>query len=263
MQVSQAGINLIKKHEGLKLRSYLCPAGVWTVGYGTTGPQITKNLVITKDQAENYLKADLVKFTNGVLAAVAPAVPSQNELDAFVCFAYNVGLANFKKSTPCKSFKAGNKEDAARGFMLWTKAKDPKTGKLRELPGLVARRTDEKQLFMANSDDTQVERAVTASKTTTVPETSVVPEPPKPLVQSKEIIGGVVAGAGGLGQIISSFTASDLEQAKTGTQTLQQDANNSAFFKHIHVPEIAAGLTVTLSMLIIWKRFADRNKGVR
>jgi lysozyme len=90
MQISQVGIDLIKKHEGLRLRSYLCPAGVWTIGYGTTGPQIHRDMVITQVEAEAFLEADLIKFTNGVVAAVAPAVPSQNELDAMVCFAYNV-----------------------------------------------------------------------------------------------------------------------------------------------------------------------------
>lgn len=263
MQISQAGIDLIKKHEGCKLRAYLCPAGVWTIGWGTTGPQITKNMVITQAEADKFLANDLVVFTQGVLDAVAPAVPSQNELDAMVCFAYNVGLANFKKSTVCKQFKLGNVEAAADGFDLWTKAKDPKTGQLRVLPGLVARRTDEKQLFLADKDTASVERTVAPAKTTTVPETSVEPVPPKPLTTSKEIIGGSIAGLGGIGQLIGSLTSSDLDQARTGTIQVEADAKNSKFFNHIHMPEIAASLTVCLSMFIIWKRIADRNKGIR
>lgn len=263
MQISQAGIDLIKKHEGLRLRSYLCPAGVWTIGYGTTGPQIKQNMVITKAEAEAFLKEDLVKFTTGVLNACAPSVPTQNQLDAFVSFAYNVGLANFATSTPLKQFKAGNLEAAANGFTLWVKAKDPATGKKVVLPGLVKRRTEEKALFMGDDSQMTVERNVAPSKTVVVPEASVVPEPPKPLSQSREIIGGIVVGIGGVGQILESLTPSDLEQAKQGTQQLQVDASNSAFFKHIHLPEIASGLTVVLSMFIIWKRFADRNKGVR
>jgi lysozyme len=263
MQISQVGIDLIKKHEGLRLRAYLCPAGVWTIGYGTTGPHIKKDMVITKAEAEAYLRNDLVKFTTAVLAAVAPAVPKQNELDAMVSFTYNVGIANFKKSSVCKNFKIGEKEAAAASFDLWTKAKDPATGKLRPLPGLVARRTEEKQLFMADSAGATQDRPVSDTKTAPVPEASVVPTPPTPLSRSKEVIGGGVAAIAGVGQIIGSFTATDLEQAKTGTVTLQNDAKNSTFFTHYHLPEIAAGLTVTLSMLIIWKRFADRNKGVR
>jgi lysozyme len=263
MQVSQAGIDLIKKHEGLKLRAYLCPAGVWTIGYGTTGPHVYKDLVITKSQAEGFLRNDLVKFTNGVLTAIAPKEPSQNELDALVCFTYNVGIANFKKSTICRQYKAGNKLEAARAFMLWTKAKDPRTGTLRELPGLVQRRTEEKQLFMANSDDATVERSVTPSKMVAVPETSVVPEAPKTLATSKEVIGGGVVAVSGLGQIIGSFSGPDLEQIKQGTTQLQTDSKNSHIASHMHIPEIAAGITVILSMLIIWKRIADRNKGIR
>lgn len=263
MQISQAGIDLIKKYEGLKLRSYLCPAGVWTIGYGTTGPDIKANMVITKAEAEAYLGRDLEKFTDGVLTRCAPVVPNQNQLDAMVCFSYNVGLGNFATSSVLRLFKAGDIPGAARAFMLWTKAKDPSTGKKRELPGLVKRRADEKALFMQDAADDTVTRSVAPSKTTEVPEASVVPEPPKSLTQSKEIIGGAVTGLGGIGSIISSITADDLTQAKAGTQQVQVDANNSAFFKHVHVPEIAAGITVVLSMLIIWKRFADRNKGVR
>jgi lysozyme len=263
MQVSQAGIDLIKKHEGLRLRAYLCPAGVWTIGYGTTGPHIKQGMVITKVEAEQFLADDLVKFTDGVIAAVKPVQPSQNELDAMVCFSYNVGLANFRKSSICKSFKAGDKINAAKAFMLWTKARDPKTGKLRELPGLVQRRTEEKQLFMANSDDAVQERPVSASKTVTVPETSVVPEAPKPLSKSREVIGGTVVGLGGFGQLIGGLTADDAEKIKGSTTQLQQDASHSVIFSHMHLPEVAASLTVALSLFIVWKRFSDRNKGIR
>jgi lysozyme len=263
MEVSQACIDLVKKNEGLRLRSYLCPAGVWTIGYGTTGPTIKAGMVITKAEAEAFLADDLHKFTTGVLKRCLPAVPNQHQLDAFVSFAYNIGLANFATSTPLKAFKAGDLVTAANGFMLWVKAKDPKTGNKVVLPGLVKRRTEEKSLFLGDMSDQTVERPVTASKTVEVPEASVVPEAPKPLSQSREIIGGAVVGLGGIGQIVGSFTTSDLEQVKQGTQQLQVDAGNSALFKHMHLPEIASGLTVMLSMFIIWKRWSDRNKGVR
>ena len=263
MQVSQAGIDLIKKHEGLRLRSYLCPAGVWTIGYGTTGPQIKKGMVITQAEAERFLANDLIRFTNGVLNACFPKLPSQNELDAFVCFSYNVGLGAFQKSTILKAYKAGDKVAAANAFMMWTKARDPKTGKLRPLPGLIQRRTEEKQLFMQNSDDATQERTVSASKTVVVPETSVVPEAPKPLSKSREIIGGAVAGIGGVGQVITSLTTNDAEQFKQGTQQIQSDAGNSSLAQHMHIPEIAGAITVVLSIFIIFKRFSDRKKGIR
>lgn len=261
MQISQTGIDLIKKHEGCRLRAYLCPAGVPTIGYGHTGSDVQLSMVITPAQAEALLATDLITFTDGVVAACAPTLPAQNELDALVSFAYNVGLANLKKSSVLKDFKAGNKDGAAASFMLWTKARDPSTGQLRVLPGLVQRRTEERQLFM--QDDGLVERTIADDKITVVPETSVVPEAPKSLGVSKEIIGGVVAGAGAVGQFASSLTSSNVENAKQGTITLQADAKNSAFFTHIHMPEIAAGLTVALSMFIIWKRLTDRQQGVR
>jgi lysozyme len=263
MQVSQAGIDLIKKHEGLRLRAYLCPAGVWTIGYGTTGPQVTKNLAITQAQAEAYLAADLVTFTEGVLQACAPKVPLQNELDAFVCFSYNIGLKAFASSTVLRQYKAGNKEAAAAGFKLWTKAHDPNTGQLVELPGLVQRRSEEMRLFMQDVNGGTVERTASPSVTVEVPESSVVPVPPKNIALSKEIIGGVVAGVGGLGQFASNISADDLQNAKVATQAAKTDASSVPFFAHHHFPEAAAGLTVVLSMLIIWKRLTDRKNGVR
>jgi lysozyme len=263
MQISQEGVSLIKKYEGLRLRAYLCPAGVWTIGYGTTGPHIKQGMVITTSEAESFLEDDLNKFGSGVLSACAAAVPNQHEFDAMVCFAYNVGLANFKGSHVLSYFKSGNKEAAANAFMLWTKAHDPKTHQLVVLPGLVKRRNDERTLFLSGGLDTTVPRPVSNVRAVEVPEASVVPVAPKPLSKSREIIGGSVVGLGGVGQLISGLTADDATVIKKSTTELQTDSNNSHLFKTMHLPEIAAAMTVTLSLFIVWKRFSDRKSGVR
>lgn len=262
MEISEVGLDLIKSNEGCKLRAYLDPVGIPTIGYGHTGPEVKLNMVITQEEADAYLQADVAVFTKGVLEACLPTVPTQSELDALVCFSYNVGLANLKTSTVLKQFKAGNKMEAARAFLLWDKATDRKTGKKVILPGLVKRRTEEQQLFLADDTQGTVERAVTPLKTTVVPETSVVPTPPPNPSLSKEVIGGLVVGVSSVGQILGSVSADDAAQMKQGTIQLQSDAMGSTFFKHIHMPEIAAGMTVVLSMWIVWKKFADRNKGV-
>jgi lysozyme len=262
MRVSDKGVDLIKAHEGLRLRAYLCPAGVWTIGYGTTGPHVYKGLVITKAEAEAFLQDHLVHFEQGVLAAINPAVANQSEFDAMVSLCYNIGLANFRKSSVVRMFKAGNKTAAAEAFTLWVKAKDPKTGKKVPLPGLVRRRAEEKTLFLSGTEDNKVERVISTTRTTTVPEASVVPEAPKPLSKSREIIGGGVVGTGGLLQIINSLTVTDATELKKGVTEIKTEANGP-FFNQIHGPEIAAALTVSLSMFIIWKRIKDRKEGVR
>lgn len=262
MKISPLGLDLIKKFEGLRLRSYLCPAGVWTIGYGTTGPNIKSGMTITKAEAEKFLAEDCVKFERGVENACKPAVPNQAEFDAMVSFAYNCGLANFKKSSILRHFKAGNKAAAAESFKMWVKARNPKTGKLEPLPGLVRRRAAEAHLFLASGSPRTVKRSTGAQKTISVPETSVVPEAPKSLVKSREIIGGGVAGVGGITQIIDAITIDDAEKAQAKLKTIKEQPQSS-FVKEWHITEIASVLIVVVALFIIWKRIKDRKEGIR
>ena len=62
METSQRGINLIKRHEGVILHSYLCPANKLTIGFGHTGSDVKKGMIITEEEAENLLKKDLKKI---------------------------------------------------------------------------------------------------------------------------------------------------------------------------------------------------------
>jgi lysozyme len=93
-KTSQKGIDLIKKYEGLKLKAYLCPANVMTIGYGTTflpnGVKVPKDSVCTKEEAEMFLKNDLIKFEKHVTKVVTVPI-NQNQFDALVSFAYNLG----------------------------------------------------------------------------------------------------------------------------------------------------------------------------
>ena len=145
MRSSQRLVDMIKAFEGFSAEPYLCPAKVWTIGHGTTrypngvfvGPQDPD---ITKGYAEQYLRADLVKFELGVSKAVTVPL-SQNQFDALVSFAYNVGLGNLKSSTLLKLLNAGKYSDAALEFLKWDKAKG------KALPGLTKRRKAEMDLF--------------------------------------------------------------------------------------------------------------------
>jgi lysozyme len=120
-KINQAGRDLIKKFEGLRLEAYYCPAGVLTIGYGHTGRDVKLYQKITKERAEALLDSDLAKFEYGVSEAVTAPL-TDNQFAALVSFAYNVGLAAFRKSTMLKLINA-KKLDAAGGeFGKWVKA---------------------------------------------------------------------------------------------------------------------------------------------
>lgn len=261
MRVSTEGRSLIKSHEGLRLRAYLCPAGVWTIGYGSTGKHVYKGKVITRAEAEALLIKDLDRFERGVMAAVRPAAPNQAEFDAMVSLAFNIGLGNFGKSSVVRNFRRGDKIKAAESFALWNKARNPRTGKLEPLPGLTRRRAEEKQLFLSGANERKVTRS-TGAKQVSVPEASVVPEAPKSLGKSREIIGGGVVGLGGVSQMLSSFTTSDAQEVKHGVEMIKHEAD-TPLVQQLYIPEIASAAAVGLSMFIIWKRLKDRKDGVR
>ena len=138
-RVGKAGLNLIKSFEGLKLTAYLCPAKVWTIGYGSTGQHVKQGMAITEAQAEELLRDDLARFE----ASVARTVPNatQSQFDAMVSLAFNIGVAGFEKSTVARKAASGDHIGAARSFALWNKA----GGKV--LSGLTRRREAEANLY--------------------------------------------------------------------------------------------------------------------
>lgn len=136
MNISQTGLELIKKYEGCRLKSYKCPAGVWTIGYGHTAG-VKEGQTITQAQAEQYLKEDMVKY-EGYVEKYVSLTLNQNQFDALVSFTYNCGAGNLQKLV-----KNRNHAQIAEALTLYNKA----TGKV--LPGLVKRRAEEKALFLA------------------------------------------------------------------------------------------------------------------
>lgn len=145
MKTSHVGKNLIKHFEGFRAIAYLCPAGVWTIGYGTTrinGKLISEVAKITTDEADVLLEQDLKVFEDSINQNVAAKL-SQNQFDALSSFVYNVGVGNFKKSTLLKKLNANKPLDAAEEFLKWNKANKV------ILPGLTKRRKMEKELFLS------------------------------------------------------------------------------------------------------------------
>ena len=138
---SQRGIDLIKLFEGLRLTAYQDMVGVWTIGYGHTGPDVKAGLTITQQQAEQLLINDLARFNNGVNALVTVKI-NQNQFDALISFSYNLGLGSLQQSTLLRLLNAGNFQAAADQFPRWDRAGG------KEVAGLLARRNAERALFL-------------------------------------------------------------------------------------------------------------------
>lgn len=145
-RVSKAGIDLIHSFESCKLTAYPDPGSVdgkpWTIGWGSTGPGIAKGVVWTQAQADERFAADLGRFEKAV-ALMAPAT-TQNQFDALVSFAYNVGLSALNDSTLLKLHKAGNYAGARGQFARWNK----NDGAV--MNGLIRRRAAEAALYGAS-----------------------------------------------------------------------------------------------------------------
>lgn len=139
MKIAITGVKLIQEFEGLELKAYKCPAGVWTIGYGHT-KGVKQGDVITPAQATAYLQADLADAEKAVNSQNLKI--SQNQYDALVSFTFNVGTGNFLKSTLLKKVKINPDETSIRSeFAKW------KYGSGKVLPGLVRRREAEANLY--------------------------------------------------------------------------------------------------------------------
>ena len=140
MKTNVKGVGLIVSFEGFRPDAYLCPAGVATIGFGFT-KHVRLGDKMTRSEAAERLKRELVEYEQGVLLACTNP-PNENEFSSMVCFAFNVGVAGFKKSSVLKAHNRGDKEAAARAFGLWNKAGG------KTLPGLTRRRMAEAALYL-------------------------------------------------------------------------------------------------------------------
>lgn len=141
MEISQKGIDLIKTFEGCSLEAYKCPAGVWTIGYGHTGADVTHGRKINQKEAERLFRQDITIHCNNVSKLVKVSL-TQNQFDALVSLEYNIGYGYFSSSTLLKLLNAKNYKGAAEQFAVWRLS----SGKVS--PGLVRRRKAEQELFL-------------------------------------------------------------------------------------------------------------------
>lgn len=143
MVPSKNCLDLIKKFEGCKLAAYQDVAGIWTIGYGTTGPGIREGLQISQGTAEAMLLEHVRSVGIGLLDLIGRRnLLNQNQFDALTCFIYNIGIGNFKSSTCLKDLLANKVEEAATEILRWDKVHG------KQVQGLTARRLAEHALFI-------------------------------------------------------------------------------------------------------------------
>lgn len=140
MQYSEAGIALTKGYEGLRFTAYRDIAGVLTIGYGHTGPDVFEGQIIDEPTAESLLRADMATAVAAVNHMVNVPL-NQNQFDALCDFAFNCGVGALKGSTLLRLINKGELDIAASQFSLWVHAGG------QVVAGLVRRRADEAALF--------------------------------------------------------------------------------------------------------------------
>lgn len=214
MKISETGVDLLKRFEGLELESYQDIAGVWTIGYGhteTAGP----DQKINEREAEELLRRDLAPRERAVEQMVKVPL-NQNEFDALVSFVYNVGVNAFKGSTALKRLNRGDRIGAADALSWWNKA--TVNGVLREVRGLARRRAIEKALFL-----TPVNPPINSNNDDVVENSRLTPVEEAPrrenLGDSRTVQGAIVAGgAGAAASTIGKDSAEELDKIETNIE---------------------------------------------
>ena len=247
MKLSDDGKRLIYSFEGLhtllkdgRYAAYLCPAGVPTIYCGlTTGVKI--GMVITREEGEALFAKEIAKFEDAVTRAVTVDI-NQNEFDAMVSLAYNIGIAGFRRSSVLRKLNKGDRTGAAQAFRLWNQ------GGGRVLSGLVSRRMREAALFLkpaAKPDEPFMPQEVAASV-----------EPAKPTT---------VATAAGAAAVVATQTLPGLPIPSVPPEIADSVANVSIWKDvgeqvwalkdwAVSQPLLAGALSVSITGFYLWSK---------
>lgn len=139
--INAAGRQLIREFEGLRLQSYLCPANIWSIGYGHTRTA-RPGMLISAEQAEWLLDDDL-RLVGREVERLAQVPLGDNQFAALCCFAFNVGTSNLMQSTLLRLLNRGWYEQVPAQLARWNRARGEVLG------GLARRRAAEARLWNA------------------------------------------------------------------------------------------------------------------
>lgn len=141
MKCNEDGLGIIRQFEGLKLKAYKCPAGVWTIGYGHTGKDVGQGDAITEETAERLLRQD-VQWAEKAVEKLVYVPLNQNQFSALISFIYNIGESAFRASRSLSILNRKHYLEFSDLLLVWNKAGG------KELPGLTRRRKAERALFL-------------------------------------------------------------------------------------------------------------------
>jgi len=223
MKTSVNALQKLRRLEGFRGTAYLCPAGVWTLGYGFT-EGVHEGDTITQTEAGARLAHELAKYEQAVYEVTGGNV-NQNQFDALVLFAFNVGISGMRGSSVIKAHNRGDFTAAARAFGLWNK------GGGKVLPGLVQRRAEEAALYLTPVGDFH--------------DTPQAVDAPKPMASSTTVIAGGTAAIATVTQVI--------DQVATIKSSVSGLGN---WF----VPALAVVALLAVGY-IIYERFMQRERG--
>ncbi len=240
LAIPWAAVELIARSEDCRTSAYLCPAGKPTIAWGET-EGVRLGMVWSPSECDRRFVESLRERVAQVESLILePTTPQQ--LGALVSLHYNIGHANFRRSTVLRQHNAGNTEAAARAFALWDKARDPRTGKLVTLRGLTARRAAERALYLTPADDSPADRV------------AQIVEPESPIAASPIARGG--AATVGAGVVTAATTLADQVDTTTGTLAAVKAAATAAV-DFLGLPPgalLAAALIIAGYYVLKWRR---------
>ena len=144
--VTDSGLDLLIEFEGFRSKAYRDVAGIWTIGYGTIrihGRPVRPTDVCTQQEARRFMVEDLRRFCEAV-DVVLPADATQDQFNALVVMAYNIGVGGFKSSTIYRKLQSRTPLTESN-FTVWNKSRVD--GELVVVPGLTRRRLAEYRLY--------------------------------------------------------------------------------------------------------------------
>lgn len=238
MQLSTSAREKLKRLEGFRGKAYIpVPGDVPTIGYGFTN-DVKMGDTMTREQADARLIEELRPYERAVSTACANA-PNQNEFDALVLLAFNIGIAGFQRSTVLKAHNRGDHQAAARAFALWNKSGG------QVYPGLTRRRAEESALYLTPVPDdvSDPEEGATLDMPQTV-------DAERPMTASTINRASVVAG--------STATVATVAETARAVADIHDSATDLGAWL---VPALLACI-VLLCGYVVWERFNQRKQGV-
>lgn len=239
MKLSPVAEAMIKDHEGLRLKAYLCPAGRWTIGWGHT-KGVHEGMTCTEAQAQRWFDEDVAEAADAIQSRLKVQT-NTNQMSALVSLVFNIGAGNFNKSSVLAAHNRGDFPAAGRAFNLWVKITDPKTKKLVVSPGLVSRRAKEAALYLT---------AVSEADKTPTPQ---VVAAPVPAMRSPTAIGSAVTtGAGSIAVV--SQAASAVQDIAYQTKTTWE------IIKELS-PIVLGVIAMAVICYVVYRRFKRSQEG--